>query len=518
MNKVINSNIAIDMGGKYTGVVSYTSESTPQAEDINALIITMPEQGSGIKYTVKDRTATRHRIRSLDRYKKARKLIYQILAAKLSRTLTAPEKEAISSIMKRRGYTRLESEADLSSLSECPTEFFSETMQSINNDSPLYDQFSNLTSTIERAVTFLGEIKSVNWDEKLNAVNDKQEKNIYKNVVNDMKKACSLLISEEQYGHKHRKQYLEAIKADIEKDSRLKDIIKALGSSEQLFRCVGNISNLQLRALRWYFNDISLKDDITFKPDRFKNIWIRAYQFFHYPEKSAIQTLLSTLKSSEDIICTLCSLDPQTTIPPYEDQNNRHPPVDQTLLLSPAALDKNYPGKWERWTKLLSEHKKEVTDGLDEIISITDRNSRRVNKNSASYHTDKIRNSYILQRILDLSKSDEPICNIRSWSRNPEPPHNSEVNQLIEKTLSQDADQFLKLAISYYRECDYAKRGLWSIVESPLLEVSGIHPPMKKKNGVMEDMIKAVLCLGKETSFDLDNFKHNIWNAKIKGT
>lgn len=67
MSEVIYSNIAIDMGGKYTGVASYTAEDVPSPEDVHAAIIEMPNNGEGINYTVKGRTATRHRVRSQDR-------------------------------------------------------------------------------------------------------------------------------------------------------------------------------------------------------------------------------------------------------------------------------------------------------------------------------------------------------------------------------------------------------------------------------------------------------------------
>ena len=66
----IYSNIAIDLGGKHTGFISYTAKGMPEPEDINAAIIEMPDQGNGMNYTVKDRTAVRHHIRAEDRFKK----------------------------------------------------------------------------------------------------------------------------------------------------------------------------------------------------------------------------------------------------------------------------------------------------------------------------------------------------------------------------------------------------------------------------------------------------------------
>lgn len=89
--KTVYSNIAIDLGGKYTGCVSYTSSILPSADDINAFIIEMPDDGKGIKYTVKDRTQKRHMVRSLDRFKKARKLIYLVISSIIRRELTADE-------------------------------------------------------------------------------------------------------------------------------------------------------------------------------------------------------------------------------------------------------------------------------------------------------------------------------------------------------------------------------------------------------------------------------------------
>ena len=513
--KIINSNIAIDMGGKYTGVVSYTSDKVPASEDINALVINMPETGSGINYTVKERTSVRHRIRSLDRFKKARKLIFQVISFVVNRDLSSDEKEAISSLMKRRGYTRLESEIDLEILNQCSTEFFADNIDCINNDSPLLEQFSSLTCSLDKTKEFLSKIQVSDLDEKIKDISDKNEKALCKDVLKIMKEACGSMISQEQFGHKHRSQYLEAIKADLEKDSRLKNLIECIGSSERLYRCVGNISNLQLRALRWYFNDISMKSNTMFKPDRFKKVWIRAYQFFHYPEKEEVVKLLNEIMHSDNIVETLGNIDPARTIPPYEDQNNRRPPIDQTLLLNPSALDEKYPDKWEKWTDLFVSKKSEITEKLDEIVILTDRKSRRCNTIHPSYTYEKIKHSYALQRLFDLSKGESLISNIRAWANNPEGRKNLEINELINNLLGNDADEFLQLAQEYYRECDYAKRGLWSLVEKPILEVSSIHPPMKKKAGVMADMVSAVLCINKV--LDLEKFKKEIWNVKVKG-
>ena len=103
MTKIVYSVVASDMGGKYTGNISFTTNGIPTEDEINAYIIEMPENGGGINYTVKDRTSVRHHQRALDRFKKARKLIYLLLEYSAKRSLLPDEKEAISSLMRRRG-------------------------------------------------------------------------------------------------------------------------------------------------------------------------------------------------------------------------------------------------------------------------------------------------------------------------------------------------------------------------------------------------------------------------------
>ena len=515
MSKNLKSNIAIDLGGKYTGVISYTSAIKPSSEDINAMIITMPDQGSGINYTVKDRTACRHHIRSEDRFKKARKLIYQAISAAISRDLTKDEKESISSLMKRRGYTRLETEIDMDSLRDCSTEFFASVFPSIfDNESQLSEQFERKLSTPEIAKDFLMEYEKSEALDKLKLVSDNTERSLYKSALSNIKKSCELMISQIEFGHKHRKQYLSAIFNDLKKDSRLEKIRCSLGK-EALYKCVGNISNLQLRALRWYFNDITLKKAInSFNKEKFRNVWIRAYQFFQYPDRESrekIKAFIDDVKTSNDVIKCLCQVDPILTIPPYENQNNRRPPIDKTLLLSTESLDKQYKN-WENWTEKLASLIPEVTSGLDEILITTDRKSLQVNKKSSSYTKDKFRHSYILQRILDLSKSEKLITNIRIWSKDSQSKIGVLVQDLLSSILGEECLTFKKFADQYYRECDYAKRGLWFTVENKLLEISNLHPPMKNK--MMSEIVAAILSV--HDNFDFEFFKREIWSAKIK--
>ena len=146
-----------------------------------------------------------------------------------------------------------------------------------------------------------------------------------------MRSNANVLTGLRQMGHKPRSEYFKAIEADLKKDSRLAKISEAFGGADRLARLLGNLSNLQLRAERWYFNAPDIMKDRGWEPDRFKKTLVRAFKFFHPAKDQNKQhlELIKQIENSEDIIETLCTLDPNRTIPPYEDQNNRRPPLDQ---------------------------------------------------------------------------------------------------------------------------------------------------------------------------------------------
>lgn len=515
--KTVYSNIAIDLGGKYTGCVSYTSSIQPLADDINAFIIEMPDEGSSIKYTVKDRTQKRHMIRALDRFKKARKLIYLVISSVIHRELTADEKEAISSLMKRRGYTRLEAEIDLDILKECPVDLFASYIKDLFDESQsLYDQFNQRCCDLDSAKVMMKELSQDEFNKAVESSElDKTEIELYKSAFDVMVKAAENIINTCEFGNKHRKQYLSDIKADINKDSRLADIVKSFDGNEKLFKCVGNISNLQLRALRWYFNDINMKGNPKWIPERFKKVWARAYKYFHYPkeDQQKARELIKNLEISNDVTSLLCSIDPLDTIPPYEDQNNRNPPTDLTLLLSPKALDKKYTNLWEKWAEKFAKLYPNLKYQLEDIVKISDRKSRIDVKSSSSYTQSKVFNSYVMQRLFDLAADkNEPITLLRSWVRDPSNSKLADTVKIIQSVVEDREDDFYKLAQSYYNEVEMAKSGLWSVIDDPLLEISGIHPPMKNK--VISTLVGNVL--GINNDFDYEKFLE-VWKSPIKG-
>ena len=168
--------------------------------------------------------------------------------------------------------------------------------------------------------------------------------------------------------------------------SRLKKIEEANGGKGTDRNLIGNFSNLQLRALRWYFNDPWIEKVKPVKPEnsqplneqKLKDIWVRAYKYFHPdPEnKARISDVIGTLSKADDIIDCLCELDCKSTIPPYEDQNNRRPPLDYTLYLNPAKLTEVYGDSWRSWASRLVNGDSDLQDYFDVCLQNLYRKSR----------------------------------------------------------------------------------------------------------------------------------------------
>ena len=113
--------VAIDLGARYTGTFSILHKSSrlPSKDDCRAATYVLPEDGGKMTYSQRNRTAVRHRIRGKKRFALARRMAMLIIREKLaakSVTLTSSETrrlaEAVSSLLRRRGYNRLETETD----------------------------------------------------------------------------------------------------------------------------------------------------------------------------------------------------------------------------------------------------------------------------------------------------------------------------------------------------------------------------------------------------------------------
>lgn len=150
--------IGIDLGAKYTGVViaNYTPGEELTQEDLTAFTVVMPDSEK-MTLSQAQRTAVRHRIRGKKRFNLARRLANLLIneklaASNISLSLEEQKKmtEAVSGLLRRRGYSRIESEINLDILEVTNSEWFShhEVMKHYFPDSnrPLADQWEDLTN------------------------------------------------------------------------------------------------------------------------------------------------------------------------------------------------------------------------------------------------------------------------------------------------------------------------------------------------------------------------------------
>lgn len=537
--KIIKFGVGIDLGAKYTGV--FIKKGNSSDADASAFTIVMPE-GDKFGYSTKNRTAVRHRLRGVKRFKLARRLLVQLVNALLAqnpyqaedgRTVSKcdqPLAEALSGLLRRRGYSRVETEIDLSVLNELDGAVFAafpalknftflksgnllKAWEDFSQDVASVKNFAEITGAKDFAKDFVSFVKT-NYSD-YSEYSDRSAE--YRKGLEEMRNAAEAIHDQKSMGHLPRVKYLEAIKAEIARDTRLIPAVHAAGGAERLWKLVGNVSNFQLRAERHYFDDARLAVNDVFRPNDLRDDLVRSFKYFHgatSEERDRLAQVVSAFQSSKDIVATLCELDPELTIQPYEDQNNRRPPNDQTLLLNPAALDRLYPD-WRKWEEAFAARDSDLEDGLKEILSKPDRRSWAIpQKGAKALMLDDYRASYVLQRVLDRVKDTDEFA-VRRLARMPTEKRQAEPEyKSLSSVLKAESqrDEFLKFAGRYYSEVDEAKNGIWFAGTNSLLEISDIHPQRKKH--------MLALLIGNILSGDESRgrkFIDKVWNSKYSG-
>lgn len=521
--------VGLDLGGTYTGtfITSHPSDEAEHRDHSSAFTVVNSEK---LSFSSKSRTAVRHRVRSYKGFDLRRRLLllvaeYQLLQKK--QTLAPEEREnlriALSGYLKRRGYARTEAETDTSVLESLDPSVFSSAPSFTNffNDlEPLNIQWEAIANSPETARALNKELsgqKEADFKKYIKtSFPEYSAKEILANYVEGRRAildASKYIANLQSLGHKHRSKYLSYILQDMKRDSRITRLSEAFGSTDNLWRIIGNISNLQERAVRWYFNDAKFEQgQEQLDASKLRNVLIRALKYLRSNDKewSASQKqIIQSLESSDNELDVLAGLDPDRTIPPYEDQNNRRPPEDQTLYLNPKALSSEYGDKWKSWANKFAAAYPLLTEDLSEILENTDRKSRIKIRSDVLPDSD-YRLSYILQRALDRSIAlDE--CSIR---RTAEDFENGVVikNEKLEEVLSgHQLEEFLEFANRYYQETAKAKNGLW-FPENALLERTDLHPPMKNK--ILHVIVGQALGISPTKGTE---FIDKIWNSKVKG-
>ena len=363
-------------------------------------------------------------------------------------------------------------------------------------------------------------------------------------------------LNELESGGRHRRKYCDEIK-DVLKNERTKGRKKdrtpigddyidrfcgKLHNEEypeltvnSLSNLVGHLSNLELKPLRKYFNDKEHQRTDYWDEARLSKIfdrWIlrewrvgekdknkktenhaENYEKLKVCWKKFVDddkhhTLMENKKIPIAVIKFWLDKNPESTIPPYQDNNNRRPPKCQSLILNPKFLDKKYP-EWQHWLgklRKLETVEKYLIDFEDQLKSLesgkdnsyfSDKETNPEKKNGVpkspqelkagnqERRTLKALDARILQFILDRVKADDPLklneiySHIKKWRQEQSTEQEmqtaeSKLEVAIEESslpneLKTDRDYndngllkegtFLHLVCKYYKQRQRAKDG-----------------------------------------------------------
>ncbi len=516
--------LSIDLGAKATGLFTavHPASRHPTSADTSVATILLPES-KVFKFAQKERTMARHARRSRQRFAFARLLLSLILKEQLATagiTLKAKEErritEAISGLLKRRGYTYIKAtdtddEFDLYEVDAEVLAFHPKLAPFFSGYETVGDAWDDLEQqpvTVKNLAAVLNP-KQYAADFKKAYPNDKSTQDIGKRAVKKLQLLAKDIVQAVLTGSRSRKEYFESIRKDIARENCLEPVVLAFGGLDRFWRLFANISNLQLRALRWYFDNPDFKGGAQWLPQRLKNVLRREFQYFEAgspEEQTRINGLLEDLDDLS-VLDFLAMTDPVRTIPPYDRMYNRRPPVDQTLLLSPAALYRRYGTVWKSWWVRLEKEAPDYADGLDDLEDMTDRKSRLA---LAALPDKDYTAARFLQRILDCSVARDPY-RLRMLARDePGPKADAGLIELTRVLGSQHLDNFLSLAKDYYAECAAARNGLWTPSEKSLLERSDIHPPKKQK--ILNLLVGNVFGFSEEHAKE---FRRSVWKEKF---
>ncbi len=326
-------------------------------------------------------------------------------------------------------------------------------------------------------------------------------------------------LNELQSGGRHRSKYFKEIGDVLNNESHthgyLKRFCKRLNNGgdyqplnvEKLCNLIGHLSNLELKPLRKYFNDRRHKNgdhwDENKLTEKFANWILREWRV--NPQKDKLKAKgeqydYNKLKNkwqnkSGKVVDFWLDTDPNLTIPPYQDNNNRRPPKCQSLILNVGYLDAKYPA-WESWTQQLKDkeeaqdHLEDYEDTLKELKSGKSK-SYFGNEITGEPKKDSGRRSFkqlearVLQFILDRVKDDDPfkLNEIYSHAKKYRQPQSTlenkdEAKEKLEKAIGNsalpeklrtprnyeneaifEAGTFLHLVCKYYKQRQRARDG-----------------------------------------------------------
>jgi len=488
------SPIAIDFGAANTGVnISHLSDNNIIKEGF-----TIIDDGKSIKWLQKERTQNRHQRRSIKRNKLAKRLLWQILTEEFKINNVEDDLcDFINGLLNRRGYTYFtDDQVDYEVFDDIYLSGLSESVLPILDEiegTSFQEKIINITSDIDKCKKINQQFSESHVKEEGKRTkkfqrffdelkcDSKDEKDTYSKIFTEMEKLVSSTIKSKEDGHYYRASYFENIYEDIKNNEKLlRFLSKSNVSADEFYKLLANISNFQLKLLRKYFNENSKWD-----PKKLNNIldkWVKSWRCPpNSKEADAKKLLLDSLKTKRNIIDFLTETDPNKTIPPYEDQDNRKPPRDKTLYIDPVKIDKIFPS-WRAAVKNILKHSenKNLTEKLDEVISAATFLDINGNKRQNLDH-----DALVLQRFFDRAKEFDPYkIRILATYNEDKTLNFLQHYDLLKNHLNGNkeyADNLLNIAQRYYEEVEKAKKGLWSSRAGNILFVYD-QKNSKKKN------------------------------------
>ena len=527
MSEVI-SPVSIDLGAKQTGVyfTHYPAGEDPVNHIDNSQGHVIQYNEANLTISQEKRRIARHQRRGYKRRKMVKGLFYAFLKSRGVNfgDLDYKLKDFINGLFNRRGFTYLCEDLDEELIHNLSPKIVNDLCEDeILRSEPILDQIRNWASELETVHKFIG-AKCFATKKEFEKNKKKYRKERIKKIIDEdhdvelINKSLENLrdygidlIKQKEEGHKPRKEYFKNITEDIANCKDLKPYLKKLSlKAVQLSHLIGHISNFQLRMLRKYFNDENMKGGYFFDEKRLKHFF-RKWLIALKPNKVSENTIYENRKkilellaqNKKGLLDILLNQNPEMTIPPYENQNNRRPPLCQSLILNANTMQKEL-ASWVEITNKIIEN-----DDLPDF--------KKIPADIPNYISDENKKALVLQRILDKSKAIDSynlvsIC--RDEVKNAKESKKVERKSIKIKDILSKKDMlaFIEFAERYYRERASARRGAWIEGEKDNLLSLCNYKPKLKKNSIREN-VNSILAHNFSSEEKLDDFK-DFWKSK----
>ncbi|MBE7410992.1 MAG: type II-B CRISPR-associated RNA-guided endonuclease Cas9/Csx12 [Leptospiraceae bacterium] len=546
------SPISLDLGALNTGAVFTHFIEGEEPDSHNGVTFVLAPNDFQVSQS--NRLVNRHRMRGEQRRKLAKRLFFLILEEEYG--LTQKENklwEFIRGLLNRRGFTYIQEEGENDTVEtiEIPIEFakfiFPEQFKKIKsnqNDTIVQYIHDKANGEEKDAISFWKTLRDEKVESRLKEFqedfSESYTTNECKKFLSRIREISDRLIKEFELGNKHRKKYFEEIYLDLKEfqldeddpdfSPKKKPIEELLSSAkkkislEEFYKLIGHISNLQLRVLRKYFNDKKMSEKDYWDKDRLKKYFILWLKSWHIKKDSTekenqYRLIYQAEKENKDIFLLFFENSPETTIPPYEDQNNRRPPKCQNLLLSEKILNQNYSG-WKEVTNIILREKKDDY-GLINIPELIER--YKSGNSNLSICTESISLQRILEKSISLdnfkirqnvrmkSLTNEELNN--KYSKNELKLAEDGLNRLKSILSESQIELLFNIANSFYREIQEARAGYWN-ENSSMLQKCESKPRHKSKS--KKELVSQILGI-KLNEEEMQKFIEKVWMTSVKG-